>query len=169
MIHKISETQLFKKPVTFYKTEAEVKRLDQLKASKMKELFQKKQEELELICKKSHVEIPSREEMNNIINLINSGESKKLSNVCLFPFKNYTCLFILEHQTWNSLTFSTGEIDHSDLLLSMDEQISRAKEEASSRKAIMEKVEKWMLARDEERWLEEYSRVRIFIWIDLHN
>ncbi|KAH1226890.1 65-kDa microtubule-associated protein 8 [Glycine max] len=104
-------------------TEAEVKRLDQLKASKMKELFQKKQEELELICKKSHVEIPSREEMNNIINLINSGE-----------------------------------IDHSDLLLSMDEQISRAKEEASSRKAIMEKVEKWMLACDEERWLEEYSR-----------
>lgn len=56
-----------------------------------------------------------------------------------------------------------GEIDHSDLLMSMDEQISRAREEASSRKAIMEKVEKWMLARDEERWLEEYSMVRIFI------
>ncbi|KAG5043031.1 hypothetical protein JHK85_007313 [Glycine max] len=84
---------------------------------------QKKQEELKLICKKSHVEIPSREEMKNIINLINSGE-----------------------------------IDHSDLLLSMDEQISRAKEKASSRKAIMEKVEKWMLACNEEHWLEEYSR-----------
>lgn len=41
----------------------------------------------------------------------------------------------------------------------MDEQISRAKEEASSRKVIMEKVERWMLARDEERWLEEYSTV----------
>ncbi|RDX63981.1 65-kDa microtubule-associated protein 8, partial [Mucuna pruriens] len=106
MIHKISETQIFKKSTTFYKIEAEVKRLDQLKASKTKELFQKKREELELICKKSHVEIPLREEMNNIINLINSGE-----------------------------------IDHSDLLLSMDEQISRAKEEAYSRKAIMEKVE----------------------------
>lgn len=52
---------------------------------------------------------------------------------------------------------NAGEIDHSNLLVSMDEQISRAKEEASSRKAIMEKVEKWMLARDEERWLEEYS------------
>ncbi|XP_045814899.1 65-kDa microtubule-associated protein 8 [Trifolium pratense] len=52
---------------------------------------------------------------------------------------------------------NSGEIDHSDLLMSMDEQISIAKEEASSRKAIMEKVEKWMLARDEERWLEEYS------------
>ncbi|MED6110453.1 hypothetical protein PIB30_043056 [Stylosanthes scabra] len=103
-------------------TEAEVKRLDQLKASKMKELFQKKQEELELICKKSHVEIPSQTEMKNISNLINSGE-----------------------------------IDHSDLLMSMDEQILKAKEEAASRKVIMEKVEKWMLARDEERWLEEYS------------
>lgn len=41
----------------------------------------------------------------------------------------------------------------------MDEQISRAEEEAYSRKPIMEKVEKWILARDEERWLEEYSRV----------
>ncbi|KAF4378824.1 hypothetical protein F8388_006275 [Cannabis sativa] len=104
-------------------TEAEVKRLDQLKASKMKELFFKKQNELKEICNRSHMEIPSRAEMNNIINLINSGE-----------------------------------IDHADLLVSMDEQISKAKEEASSRKAIMEKAERWMLARDEERWLEEYSR-----------
>ncbi|XVF02748.1 hypothetical protein REPUB_Repub04eG0200600 [Reevesia pubescens] len=102
--------------------EAEVKRLDQLKASKMKELFLKKQNELEEICNKSHMEIPSRSEMENILNLTNSGE-----------------------------------IDHADLLMGMDEQISRAKEEASSRKYIMEKVEKWMLARDEERWLEEYS------------
>ncbi|KAJ6713757.1 PROTEIN REGULATOR OF CYTOKINESIS 1 PRC1-RELATED [Salix viminalis] len=102
--------------------EAEVKRLDQLKASKMKELFFKKQSELDQICKKSHMEIPSQPEMENIVNLIN-----------------------------------LGEIDHADLLMSLDEQISRAKEEASSRKAIMEKVERWILARDEERWLEEYS------------
>ncbi|GKV16100.1 hypothetical protein SLEP1_g26793 [Rubroshorea leprosula] len=103
--------------------EAEVKRLDQLKASKMKELFLKKQTELEEICNRSHMQISSRSEMDNIINLINSGE-----------------------------------IDHADLLKSMDEQISRAKEEASSREPIIEKVEKWMLARDEERWLEEYNR-----------
>jgi len=102
MIHKISETQLFEKLVTFYKTEAEVKRLDQLKASKMKELFQKKQEELELICKKSHVEIPSREEMNNIINLINSGESKKLSNVCI-PFQK---LYMLIYAKTSDLKFT---------------------------------------------------------------
>ncbi|PKI78309.1 hypothetical protein CRG98_001252 [Punica granatum] len=87
--------------------EAEVKRLDQLKASKMKELFVKKQNELEEICHRSHMEIPSRPEMDNILNLINSA---------------------------------------------------RAREEASSRNAIMEKVEKWVLARDEERWLEEYNR-----------
>ena len=55
------------------KAEAEVKRLDQLKASMMKELFIKKQKELEDICNKSHMEIPSRLEMEKIINLINSG------------------------------------------------------------------------------------------------
>lgn len=57
----------------YFKAEAEVKRLDQLKASKMKELFIKKQKDLEDICNKSHMEIPSRSEMEKIINLINSG------------------------------------------------------------------------------------------------
>lgn len=47
--------------------------------------------------------------------------------------------------------------------MSMDEQIARAEEEAASRKPIMEKVEKWILACDEERWLEEYSRVSCFL------
>lgn len=57
-----------------FKAEAEVKRLDQLKASKMKELFIKKQNELKEICNKSHMEIPMQSEMDNIINLMNSGE-----------------------------------------------------------------------------------------------
>ncbi|KAL7093936.1 hypothetical protein ACP275_11G070400 [Erythranthe tilingii] len=103
--------------------ETEVKRLDQLKASKMKEFFFKQQVELEDICSRSHMEIPSRSEMEKLTNQINSGE-----------------------------------IDHAEILSSMDEQISRAREEAASRKVIMEKVEKWILARDEERWLEEYNR-----------
>lgn len=46
----------------------------------------------------------------------------------------------------------------------MNKQITQAQEEASSRKAIMEKVEKWILARDEELWLEEYSRVSSFTY-----
>ncbi|CAI9093212.1 OLC1v1028655C1 [Oldenlandia corymbosa var. corymbosa] len=105
------------------KAEVEVNRLDQLKASKMKELFLRKQLELEEICNQSHMEIPSRSEMENMMKLINSGE-----------------------------------IDHAYLLMSMDAQISKAEEEASSRKPIMEKVEKWILASEEERWLEEYNR-----------
>ncbi|XP_075480204.1 65-kDa microtubule-associated protein 8 [Primulina tabacum] len=103
--------------------ETEVKRLDQLKASKIKQFFFKKQTELDEICSRSHMEVPSKFEMEKIINQINSGE-----------------------------------IDHADLLTSMDEQISRAKEEAFSRKVIMEKVEKWILVCDEERWLEDYIR-----------
>ncbi|XP_051121204.1 65-kDa microtubule-associated protein 8 [Andrographis paniculata] len=110
-------------PEIVQQAETEVKRLDQLKASKMKEFFLKRQLELEEICSRSHMEIPSRSDMEKIISQIDSGE-----------------------------------IDHADLLTSVDEQISRAEEEAASRKMIMEKVEKWILARDEERWLEEYSR-----------
>lgn len=55
------------------KAESEVKRLDQLKASKMKELFWRKQIEMEDICNGSHMEIPSQSKMDNIMNLINSG------------------------------------------------------------------------------------------------
>ena len=51
--------------------------------------------------------------------------------------------------------------DPSELLATMDKQISIAKEEALSRKDIMERVEKWMAACEEESWLEDYSRVSI--------
>lgn len=57
------------------------------------------------------------------------------------------------------LIYIKGEIDHIELLNAMDEKIARAKEEAASRKVIIEKVDRWMLARDEERWLEEYDQV----------
>ncbi|KAK1306987.1 65-kDa microtubule-associated protein 8 [Acorus calamus] len=105
------------------KAEAEVERLDQLKASKMKEVFFKKQMELEEIYKQTHMEIPPQSEMDSILNLINSGE-----------------------------------MDHADLIRSMDAQISQAKEDASSRNDIMEKIERWITSCDEERWLEEYNR-----------
>lgn len=58
----------------FTKAEAEVKRLDQLKASRTKELFFKKQKELEDTCNISHMETPSTE-MGNITNLVESGET----------------------------------------------------------------------------------------------
>ncbi|XP_020261067.1 65-kDa microtubule-associated protein 8 isoform X2 [Asparagus officinalis] len=106
-----------------YQVEVEVGRLDQLKASKMKELFLSKQIELDEISKKSHMATASQAEMDNILNLITSGQ-----------------------------------IDHEDLLNRIEEHILKAKEEAYSRKDIMEKVEKWLISCNEERWLEEYSQ-----------
>jgi siderophore synthetase component len=43
----------------------------------------------------------------------------------------------------------------------MDNQIAKAKDEALSRKDILDKVEKWMSACEEESWLEDYNRVII--------
>lgn len=66
----------------FLKAEAEVRRLDQLKASKMKELFFKKQNELKEICNKSHMEIPLQSEIDNLNNLIDSGAILWYAFVC---------------------------------------------------------------------------------------
>jgi protein regulator of cytokinesis 1 len=51
-------------------------------------------------------------------------------------------------------------VDPAQLLVSLEEEIGGLKEEAFSRKDILEKVEKWMAFREEENWLEEYSKVR---------
>ncbi|KAF3790380.1 microtubule-associated protein 2 [Nymphaea thermarum] len=103
--------------------EMEVERLDQLKASKMKEIAFKKQAELEEIYARAHIEIDSEAAREKILLLIDSGN-----------------------------------VDPSELLADMDNQILKAKEEAFSRKEIMEKVEKWMSACEEESWLEDYNR-----------
>ncbi|KAK4751589.1 hypothetical protein SAY87_005071 [Trapa incisa] len=52
----------------------------------------------------------------------------------------------------------SGDMEPAELLADMDNQISRAKEEALSRKEILDKVEKWMSACEEESWLEDYNR-----------
>lgn len=41
----------------------------------------------------------------------------------------------------------------------IEQLITKTKEEAISRKEILEKVEKWLVACQEESWLEEYNRV----------
>lgn len=53
----------------------------------------------------------------------------------------------------------SGHVEPSDLVADMDAQIIKAKEEALSRKDILDKVEKWMSACEEESWLEDYNRV----------
>ncbi|XP_020113313.1 65-kDa microtubule-associated protein 3-like isoform X1 [Ananas comosus] len=88
----------------------EVMRLEELKASKMKELVAKKKIELEELRKRAHV-----------------VEAKEI-------------------------------VDPSMALEQIELQISITKEEAFSRKEILERVEKWLAACDEESWLEEYNR-----------
>ncbi|KAK8938306.1 65-kDa microtubule-associated protein 3 [Platanthera guangdongensis] len=51
-----------------------------------------------------------------------------------------------------------GAMDPSLLLQRIEDQISCVKEDAFSRKEILERVEKWMSACEEEAWLEEYNR-----------
>ncbi|KAK1293701.1 65-kDa microtubule-associated protein 5 [Acorus calamus] len=105
-------------------TEAEVERLNILKASKMKELVLKKQNELEEIYRGVHMDADSDSAREILITLIESGK-----------------------------------VDLAQLLSSMDDQIMKAKEQAQSRKDILEKVERWTHASEEESWLDDYERV----------
>lgn len=43
----------------------------------------------------------------------------------------------------------------------MDDQIRKAKEQALSRKEILDKVEKWKYASEEEKWLDEYEKASL--------
>ncbi|XP_050368196.1 65-kDa microtubule-associated protein 1 [Argentina anserina] len=104
-------------------TEVEVERLDQLKASRMKEIAFKKQGELEEIFARVHIEIDTEAARDKILELIDSGS-----------------------------------VEPTELLADMDDQIAKAKDEALSRKDILDKVEKWMSACEEESWLEDYNR-----------
>ncbi|KAF8391627.1 hypothetical protein HHK36_023933 [Tetracentron sinense] len=112
--------------------EVEVERLDQLKASKMKEIAFKKQAELEEICAHAHIDIDPEAAREKIMDLIDSGN-----------------------------------VEPSDLLADMDNQIVKAKEEALSRKEILDKVEKWMSVCEEESWLEDYNRVYLLSLLSL--
>jgi protein regulator of cytokinesis 1 len=55
--------------------------------------------------------------------------------------------------------YHTGNIDPSELLANIESQILKAKEESLSRKDIMDRINKWIVACDEEAWLEEYNQV----------
>ncbi|XP_068328484.1 65-kDa microtubule-associated protein 5 [Pyrus communis] len=57
-----------------------------------------------------------------------------------------------------SSLIDSGSVSLSDLLSSMDDQILRAKEQALSRKDILDKVEKCKFASEEEKWLDEYEK-----------
>ncbi|CAL5074020.1 unnamed protein product [Urochloa decumbens] len=52
----------------------------------------------------------------------------------------------------------SGLMDPSELLANIESQILKAKEESLSRKDIMDRINKWIAACDEEAWLEEYNQ-----------
>ncbi|KAH7316250.1 hypothetical protein KP509_21G085200 [Ceratopteris richardii] len=52
----------------------------------------------------------------------------------------------------------SGKFDASSILVTIDEKISIAKQKAQSRKEILDRVEKWIAACEEESWLEDYNR-----------
>ncbi|XP_038698124.1 65-kDa microtubule-associated protein 6-like isoform X2 [Tripterygium wilfordii] len=52
----------------------------------------------------------------------------------------------------------SGLVDPSELLANIEAQIIKVKEEAMSRKDIMERIDKWLSVCEEENWLEEYNR-----------
>ncbi|KAA8539835.1 hypothetical protein F0562_026527 [Nyssa sinensis] len=52
----------------------------------------------------------------------------------------------------------SGAVDPACVLEQIELQIAKVKEEAFSRKEILEKVEKWLAACEEECWLDEYNR-----------
>ncbi|KAL5058400.1 hypothetical protein RYX36_030004 [Vicia faba] len=103
--------------------EREIRRLEQLKSTKMKELVQIKKLELEEICQNTH-----------------------LTTHTVFPSRHP-----IE-------SFDNQSANHEHLLEQIDYQISKTKAEALSRKEILDKVEKWLAAIQEESWLEEYNR-----------
>ncbi|XP_059315079.1 65-kDa microtubule-associated protein 3-like [Lycium ferocissimum] len=118
--HEITEPNILSLEFITY-VEEEVSRLEELKASKMKELVLKKKSELEEIYRKTHMVADSDSAM--------------------------------------SIAIESGAVNAADAVLEQIElQIAQVKEEAFSRKDILDKVEKWIAACEEECWLEEYNR-----------
>ncbi|KAK9118178.1 hypothetical protein Scep_016271 [Stephania cephalantha] len=52
----------------------------------------------------------------------------------------------------------SGLVDPSELLANIEAHIEKAKEEARTRKEIMDRVDKWLAVCEEESWLEEYNQ-----------
>ncbi|KAK6242446.1 hypothetical protein SCA6_007835 [Theobroma cacao] len=52
----------------------------------------------------------------------------------------------------------SGLVDPSELLANIEAQITKAKDEVLSRKEIMDRIDRWLSACEEENWLEDYNQ-----------
>ncbi|CAA7043738.1 unnamed protein product [Microthlaspi erraticum] len=57
----------------------------------------------------------------------------------------------------SSALIDSGLVDPSELLANIEAQINKIKDEAQSRKDIMDRIDRWLSACEEENWLEEYN------------
>ncbi|XP_009759884.1 65-kDa microtubule-associated protein 6 isoform X1 [Nicotiana tabacum] len=58
----------------------------------------------------------------------------------------------------SSAMIDSGLVDPCELLANIEAQINKAKDEALSRKDIMDRIEWWLYACEEENWLEDYNQ-----------
>ncbi|XP_047974183.1 65-kDa microtubule-associated protein 6-like [Salvia hispanica] len=56
-----------------------------------------------------------------------------------------------------SALIDSGLVDPCELLANIEAQICKVKDEAYSRKEIMERIDRWLSACDEEKWLDDYN------------
>ena len=58
------------------------------------------------------------------------------------------------------MNFVPADAERALILERLEVQISEAKDLEFSRKDVLERMDKWQAALEEESWLEEYNRVR---------
>ena len=153
--------EIKEKWIHYMQVEAEVSRLEELKASKMKELVLKKRSELEEICRKTHMIPEADSALDYVIEAMESG-------IMFVPYRTLILLVSLWFIVFLCFIPAVeGAVDASCVLEQIELQVAKVKEEAFSRKEILEKVDKWLAACEEESWLEEYNRVGCFLIFEL--
>ncbi|GJR70221.1 65-kDa microtubule-associated protein 3-like protein [Tanacetum coccineum] len=115
-------------------TETEISRLQQMKSSKIMEVLMKKRADLEQLCRQARMPVVTNGEIDFSVETLQSGKNLIVNR-----------------------TLVLCAIDPLFLLEQVELQISNVKEEAFSRKDILEKIDKWSAACEEESWLDEYN------------
>ncbi|KAM0906404.1 hypothetical protein ACQ4PT_016769 [Festuca glaucescens] len=109
--------------------EAEVARLEGLKGRRMKDLLARKRGELREIRRRARIVSAAAAEKED------DGEE----------------MLVLDDD-------GEGVAERTLVLARLDAQISEARDEEFSRKDVLERMERWQTALEEESWLEEYNR-----------
>ncbi|XP_013745117.2 65-kDa microtubule-associated protein 5-like [Brassica napus] len=105
-------------------------------------------------------------EAEDEVNRLNALKSSKMKELVLKRHCELEEICREVHMDFNSDAarqslinlIGSGDADLSGILESLDEQIEKAKEEALSRKEILDKVEKLKHAKEEEKWLDDYEK-----------